>query len=428
MDVQQTWSSNITDSEIFPILSTRIAWMTDQKISCEISPAAEQQSSFYDYNQTLGNHLELLINSVANVNGWDQQVVLALWDAAQFGAGIFKSVWDSGLTGGLGNVSIKRVDPWTFYPDPNATSFDDCQYLFEVRKMTFDEIKRRFPETADQLIQETVSYGDISDNSSRPGPSGGSMYPMAMPGNLPTSNNTTWGLPGQTSQQTAILTEGVNVIECWVRENTSFERETTDPTHGDTENVVTDAWRVVVYSGSTVLLDEWAENLWEHNMHPFTRYVDEEMGEFWPVPIVSHLAPAQTAINRLLSAMQGNAELTGNPIFMDVESSGLARTSIVNRPGLRLTMSTQGAQNPQKPDWLKPPDYSPLVPNLIQFWKGCMENISGITGVQRGQSPGGRQAATDRPSYAKRRHLFLFGNRCVILNVPWEKHIRSLPT
>lgn len=394
LDVQQPWSPNLTDSEIFPIISSRIAWMTDQRISPEICPAAEANTPFYDYMQTLGEHLQSLLQSVQQVNAWDQQVVLALWDAAQFGTGIFKAVWDSGLTSGLGNVALKRIDPWKFYPDPNATSFDDCNYLFEVNKLTYTEIQRRFPGTADRILDAAITHGTNSDQSGRPGPSGGSTYPMAMPGNLPTSSGTVWGLPGQSNSATQLLTEGINIYECWVRENEPLTRQPTDPTFpSTTEHVETDRWRVVVYTNDIVLLDEYADNLWQANRHPYVRYVDEETGEFWPVPIVSHLAPAQIAINRLLSAMQGNAELIGNPIFMDVANSGLVRTQIPNRPGVRLTLDSSAAQNPgAKPDWLKPPTMSTLVPNLVQYWLSRMENISGITGVQKGQTPSGRQA------------------------------------
>ena len=393
LDVQQPWSPNLTDSEIYPILSTRISWMTDQRISPEVAPAAEPNTPFYEYMTKLGEHLQSILKSVQVVNAWDQQIVMALWDAAIFGVGLFKAVWDSGLTTGLGNVALKRIDPWKFYPDPNATSFDDCNYLFNVNKMTFTEIKRRFPDTAERILEDAAAFGTSGDMVARPGPSGGSTYPMAMPGNLPTSTATVWGLPGQANTAQAILTEGVNVFECWVRENEPLTREPTDPIHPTPEHVEMDRWRVVVYTGGVVLLDEYADNLWEHNRHPYVRYVDEEIGEFWPVPIVSHLAPAQIAINRLLSAMQGNAELVGNPIFMDVAGSGINRTNIVNRPGLRLTLDTPAANNQgAKPDWLHPPTMSTLVPNLVQYWLSRMENISGITGVQRGQTPSGRQA------------------------------------
>lgn len=390
--VQQPWAPNLTDSEIFPILSTRIAWMTDQRIAPDVSPAAEPNTPFYDYQQTLGQHLQSLLLSNQMVDGWDQQIVLALWDAAQFGAGIFKSVWDSGMTDGLGNVCLKRIDPWKFYPDPNATSFDDCNYMFEINRMTYTEIKRKFPSLADTVLITAVEHGTIGDQASRPGPGGNGQYPMAMPGNLPTSTGTVWGLPGQTNSRAGVMADGINVYECWVKETDELTRPATTGNHPTPEDVVMDRWRVIVFSNDVVLLDEYADNLWTHNRHPYTRYVDEEMGEFFPVPLVSHLAPAQIAINRLLSAMQSSAELTGNPIFMDVANSGLARTQIVNRPGQRLTLSSQATQQGSDPKWMEPPTMSSDVPNTIQFWLSRMENISGISGVQRGQAPAGRQA------------------------------------
>jgi hypothetical protein len=92
--------------------------------------------------------------------------------------------------------------------------------------------------------------------------------------------------------------------------------------------------------------------------------------------------------------MQSNAELTGNPIFMDVANSGLARTQVVNRAGLRLTMdasvaNTQGA----KPAWLSPPAMSGDVMGLINLLRQIMENISGLNAAQKGALGTGRQAA-----------------------------------
>ena len=156
--------------------------------------------------------------------------------------------------------------------------------------------------------------------------------------------------------------------------------------------MVADAWRVVVYSGRTILLDELAENLWQESRHPYVRVVDVEIGDFWPTAITSHLAPNQIAINRLLSSLQGNAELVGNPIFLDVADSGLSRAQIMNRPGSRLVMNKSAANaQAQKPDWLRPPDMPAGVANLVQFHIGRMENISGLSGPTKGQLPSGRQ-------------------------------------
>jgi hypothetical protein len=156
--------------------------------------------------------------------------------------------------------------------------------------------------------------------------------------------------------------------------------------------VVYDEWRVVVYTGHTVLLDELASNLWEHDRHPYERFVDEELGEFWPTPITSHLAPCQIAIDRLLSSVQGNAELIGNPSFLDIAGSGISRQQIMNRPGQRLEMNSNAAQAGGGPRWMTPPEMPQFVMNTIQFWIGRMENISGLSGPQKGQQSTGRPA------------------------------------
>ena len=387
--------SGVKDSEIYPIIRNRIAWMTDQKVDFAVYPAVDPQSSYANFEQKIGHHMELLLTSAWQCQGWSREQTLVLWDSAICGAGILKACWDSGLAGGLGDVTMKRIDPWMIYPDPNATSERDLSYLFEVRRMTYDEIERRFPETSRDLIEEAAFSGDSGAIPRRPTANSNMADRMVVPGNIPGNEGTPWGRPGQGTQPADdVLMDGVNVYECWIRENIVSERETTDPLMGETETVVSDEWRVVVYTGRHVLLDTTAGELWQHNHHPYSRYVDDETGEFWPVPIVTYLAPCQIAIDRLLQAMQSNAELTGNPIFMDVANSGLGRTQIINRAGLKLTMdsavaNTQGA----KPSWLPPPQMSGDVMGLINLWRQVMENISGLSQSQKGQLSTGRQAA-----------------------------------
>lgn len=387
--------SGVRDSEIYPIIRNRIAWMTDQKVQFDVYPAVDPMSKFATFEQALGHHLELVLASNWQVQGWYAQQTLMLWDAAVCGAGILKAVWDSGLDDGLGNVAIQRRDPWKIYPDPQATSMDDLSYLFEVNRMTIDDIQRKFPETSQALLEEAYSKGDTGDLPGRPRLDRGSMRNyMAVPGNIPGNPGTAWGTPGQGTQAADdVFTQGINVYECWIRENVIFDRETTDPLLGETEQVVTDEWRVIVYTGRHVLLDTTATELWQHNHHPYARYVDDETGEFWPVPLVSYLAPCQVAIDRILAAMQSNVELTGNPIFMDVSGSGLSRTQIVNRAGLRLQLdqSMMNAQG-QKPGWLSPPQFSTDALQMVQLWLQAMERISGLSGPQRGNQPTGRQA------------------------------------
>ncbi len=395
-DIGMTGTPEISDSEIYPVLSSRIAWMTDQKVMPDVMCAAPAGSSWSGHMAILGQQLEQILDTIYMVGGWELEMVKSLWDSSQFGVGIMKAEWDSGLDNGLGNVNIRRIDPWAFYADPDCTSLDDAEYLFEVRKMSYAEIERRFPATSEQLIYDAVHFGDPPNDQARPRPDYSSPeIPMAWPAMLPGSNTGgAYGLEGQGARDHvgSVLSQPVAVYECWIRENYRFDRETTDASLVDEEPVVTDRWRVIVYTGRTVLLDEYAETLFQESRHPYVRFADEETGDFWQTPICSHLAPCQLAINRLLGSAQGNTELTGSPVFMAATNSGISRASISPTPGTRLDISPAAANSANKPQWLNPPQLPSALMALVEFWIGRMANISGLSGAQRGAVPSGRQA------------------------------------
>jgi hypothetical protein len=380
------------DSEVYPILRQRVGWMTDQDLDFSITPAAEKNSPWYNICQHLGDQMEQLLNTQYKVNHWYRQIALALWDAPIYGAGLLKAGWDSGMDEGKGNVCINRVDPWNFYPDPNATSFDDAQYFFEIHRWSYDEIVRRFPGAPKERIEEAMLRGDRWEQENRPQKQD---FPRLIRDGIPLNlgqGPVSVGPPGQGVSTKKVTDKGVWVYECWFRENVEEWRETTDPVHKGDEPVVYDQWRVVVFTSDIVLLDETAKDLWELDRHPYVRYVDDEIGEFWSTALVDHLAPLQLAINQLLSMAQNNAALTGNPIFMNYAGDGTERTPIINKPGQRLQLSKNAAQGNMRPDWLTPPALPGIIMELIQFEIDRMENIAGLSGVSKGQHPMGRQA------------------------------------
>jgi hypothetical protein len=153
----------------------------------------------------------------------------------------------------------------------------------------------------------------------------------------------------------------------------------------------TDKWRCVVYvNPGVILLDECAEDLWSHASHPYDRLVAQDMGEFWGKSMVDLLAGTQMSINRLLAAIEHNIWLMGNPVMVEDTRSGIPRSTITNRPGLRLT------KNPgSEVGWLNPPVMQPqMATDLLRFYIGEMERISGISGMVRGATPTGRNASS----------------------------------
>jgi hypothetical protein len=99
-------------------------------------------------------------------------------------------------------------------------------------------------------------------------------------------------------------------------------------------------------------------------------------------------------INRLLAAAQNNIELTGNPVWLEQSNAGIARTRVTNKPGQRLAVNPTAGGIGNAAGWLTPPPIRSDLPMFVQFYIGEMERISGLTAINRGMAPGGRNAAS----------------------------------
>jgi hypothetical protein len=382
-------------NEVFPTVDSRIGWMTDQEIQFTITPAADPFSLWSLTADVLGEQLESVLNSNFRVQGWYAEIVRMLWDSAMYGPGFLKCVWDSGLDNGLGNVALKATSPWCLYIDPYAQDLEDASYIIEVHTMTRDEIERRYPSVAASVIFDAEATGDQTADHIPPGQftnrqRQGVLIPV---GTGPVVSGATYGAPGGAMKHRDDAMFGVNVYECWIKQNYEEWVDSADPTVGR-ERVVVDEWRVIVHSGGRVLLDELAENLFHTNRHPYVRYVDVETGELWGSAILRDLGPCQVAMNTILAMTQNNIIYTGNPMMAGTKGSGADRSTIMNRPGQIFDVNPTAGSGTNDPRWINPPNMPQIIPQMIEFWKGEMERIAGLSGAQRGEVPSGR--ATDK--------------------------------
>lgn len=383
-----SWAPAPKDSEIYPIISSMVGWLTDQENRLEYSPVVEPTSSMYPQLSQLGTDLESIMYSNWKVEKYDAQLKLELWDAFIYGIGVNKAVWDASLASGHGNAVPRRIDPWCYYPDPNATSMTDMEYCVEVHRLSMAEVCRRYPKKAMSL-----SAASAMDND-RPNFTGpGRGVDMTNPGPI-NGAATRWAHnPGHGPQYNS--NEMVVLYEFWIKESspvTVNDKADDDPDKEDDDDLeILAQWQCVVLCNNAILMDEIGSDVYPFNGHPYDRYVFDDIGEFYGISLVDHLANPQIYINRLLTAIQHNAELTGNPILVESTVSGTTRRAITNKPGQRIPVNgVNGMAN--KPEWLMPPSMSPDVLGLIQFWISRMENISGLSAIVKGATPSSRNA------------------------------------
>lgn len=390
-----TWMPAPRDSEIYPGLSSLVAWMTDQEIDIDLIPSYDPNTPLYTYVAKIADDLNDVIYTNWQVENYDSQIKLAIWDSLQFSNGILKAVWDNGLCQGYGNAVIRRVDPWSFYPDPNATSLADAEYFIEARRMSFEEIERRFPESAHKLRKGSGATDDIDEKPSifsEGPPRKAKANPGQLPssGQYPGSNSAVgrWSKPN--SDRLMEPASGHVVYECWIRQNREHDEDY--PTLEFSDRRYEDYWRLVVFSENAILLDCDVEDLYTNGLPPYETFTFDDIGEFYGIALVDHLAYPQMYLNRLLTALQHNAELTGNPIWMEAANAGLSRTGVINRPGQRLTVNSNAMAQGGGAKWMEPPAMPNQVMELVQFWIDRIENALGLSALQKGHTPTQRNA------------------------------------
>jgi len=377
--------------EIYPILASIVAWETDMTPQFKVAPNVPPFSPYIDQYSDLARDLEWILNTNYETLDYASEVAQVLWDGEMYGIGYGKTTWEPSSSGGLGDAYLRRVDPFNMYLDPDAKSWKDLNYIFEVKQLSKQEISRRFPkanlEELSFKLQDTPNAPTQLDKSGstqghRPNP--GSLPNASPPATSTATNVTRFG--GKTGSQPRVFDDEVTLVELWYRTQApSGLKPSTEDATPETPNIhpYKDEWRCLVFSGEQVLLNKSADEIFGHGQHPYARYCPLEEGELYGYSLVEQLAPMQIAINRLFAAVEHNAWLTGNPIL--VHRAG-DTVNITNRPGER--METQDPN--QDIRWLVPPPISMQHISVIDKMIEEMERVSGISAIMRGQQPQGR--------------------------------------
>lgn len=386
----KTWSSRSEPwmpapeiSNIWPIIASLVAWMTDQRPTALVTPSIPPFSDSADFYDQIAEHMNACLRSTWSGNMADAEVEKMLWDVCTYQVGYMKSVWEPWLADGLGDAMMRRVDPFTLYPDPFARSMDQLNYITEAKIMSTDDVERAWPGStkrinagATEQIDEAPHRADATTSQNQPRVNLGPISPSTYSRFAPSER-----------QSNMLITEDpvVVVLECWIRQSETITHKD-DPTIQEGTARVIDRWKCIVTCGQTVLMEAFADEIYGHNTHPYDKMCLFDTGEWYGPCLVEFLTSPQESINRMLANMEQNIMLVGNPILYESPRQG-SRTTKTNRPGQRI----QGRRD--EVGWLEPPTLHPDMINLIQYYESKIETISGLSAIVRGFSPTGRNSS-----------------------------------
>ena len=133
----------------------------------EVSPAKEA-----------ARKMEKLIHDQIEESNGSSELRNAIFESALFGTGIIKGPfnhnktigrWNKDETTGDRNYSpisvrvprIEFVSIWDFFPDPNATTIDECEYAFHRHKLNKSQLRAlaKLPYFSKECIRECLALG-----------------------------------------------------------------------------------------------------------------------------------------------------------------------------------------------------------------------------------------------------------------------------
>lgn len=241
---------------------------------------------------------------------------------------------------GEGDVRIDVRSPFDIYPDPLATSLDDCRYLVDECVRSPEYVKERYGK---EVTPDAPAQTGIVESR--------------------------YSLLNATDGSTGSANIGVRVYELWVKPCGEYPQG-----------------RHVVWCDGQVLYEG-------DNPYGCIPYVKQPgivvPGRFWSDSVVTQLRPIQARLNKLISQIAENVGKFGNPSLL---IDALANVQYSGVPG--EVIKFQGTTPNPVPQFLQPPNMPGYVFDLLGQVEQSIREISGQFEVSQGTVPSGVTAAS----------------------------------
>lgn len=377
MPRSEPWMPRPELPQMWPIVASLVAWMTDQRPTIEAQGTIAPFSDYADFVAQLSQDMTSILSANWTRYNMSAEVSKVLWDVCTNGIGYVKSVWEPWLANGQGDAVMRRVDPYNIYPDPFARNMSELGWIIEARVLPIEDVDRAYPGARNKLsasgyIDADNSPHKLDETVSMTAPRVGKDFNLKSP-SLSTTNSY-----GQKGSGRVTVTESpvVTLLECWVRSH-----------EADKDGNTTEKWSCIVVCGNQVLMQADAFDINSHGGHPYDRMTLFDTGEWYGPSLVELLTPAQESINRILAAIESNLVLVGNPMLVRSNQAAARNRRMTNKPGAILDA------DPTQVAWMNPPQMHPQIAiQLVQFYKSEMESISGMSAIIRGFTPSGRNS------------------------------------
>ncbi len=100
--------------------------------------------------------LSHIVPVILEWNDFESTYDEAVWQKLKTGTSVYQVIWDKEKLGGLGDISINRVDLLNIFWEPGVTDIQKSKYLFHTEWADIEELKEQYPELSDRSLTSSV--------------------------------------------------------------------------------------------------------------------------------------------------------------------------------------------------------------------------------------------------------------------------------
>ena len=237
---------------IKPIIETVATTSLDAMVTTTVKPSVLNTQTITNLRklQLVADVLDGSWEHIKRTTKLDDENQRIVRDGLIYGSGVAKVYWDQSVTNGLGDVRIERIDPRNFFPDPNATTLENANYIFVKKTISRFDLINKYKNKPEILKKiKKLSTGD-------------SQTEKGTPTNIKASMNTGDKTEPVYLEKGGLLqsdTQNIVIYECYLKDDTVLV-----PLDDDNESIkdIKTAerfkypnGRVIIYSGKEILED-----------------------------------------------------------------------------------------------------------------------------------------------------------------------------
>lgn len=350
-------------------------------------------------------------------NGWGLKLTEIIYDGHFYGTSFGEVGYDPDAKRGQGSATFGSSDTFFMFPDPDAYSLKEkCDYVIKAEPVPLKKLKREYPHVAEFLKADLI---DLQNESKHELKHPKFKSPAETPMVLDMSSGQDVANKDKALKLTAYIKDyTTEEIEEPVMGMRPVMQPASDPVTGmplldptgmpAMQPVVDPATgqpqmeefvermefvtrlkypngRKIVVAGGVLCEDGQYPFDDEGDFHPFARFVNYiDPRSMWGVSEIEPLVSPQMIFNKTVSWMLDVFAMTGNPIWVIDDTSGVDEENLVNRSGLVVTKA-QGSEVRREPGL----DINPSLFQLVDRVKNWFNDESGSQDVSRGVRPEG---------------------------------------